>query len=119
MNERIKQLRKALKLTQAEFAARLGIMQASVSRLESGENEPANSTIVAICRTFGCGEAWLRGGEGEMFPPRTREEELAAAFASVLTDDNEFKRRLIAALAALPLEAWEEIERFCEQLLEK
>lgn len=119
MNERIKQLRKALKLTQAEFAARLGLKQSAISLLESGDNSVTTSNVVAICRTFGCVEEWLRTGEGEMFPPRTREEELAAAFASVLTDDNEFKRRMIAALAALPLEAWEEIERFCEQLLEK
>ena len=37
MNSRLKDIRKALRLTQKEFAARLGITDSGISRLEKGQ----------------------------------------------------------------------------------
>lgn len=69
IGERIKELRKALKLTQTAFAERIGIRQNSVAVLESGKNTPSDQTIAFICREFRVSEDWLRTGEGEMFVP--------------------------------------------------
>lgn len=67
MNERIKALRKHLKISQDAFGKRIGISGASVSRLESGENEPSQQTISFICKEFNVSEDWLRGGIGTMY----------------------------------------------------
>lgn len=69
MEERIKQLRKHLDLTQQEFADRIGIKRNTIANYESGRNEPIDSVISLICREFNVNEGWLRKGEGEMFAP--------------------------------------------------
>ena len=115
MNERIKALRKALKLNQSEFASKLGILQASVSRLESGANEPSNSTIVAICSVFGCDEVWLRTGEGEMFRTVPEDEELAALMGSIIAEGNPDKIRLAHVLLDLLDEGWPLIKERLKQ----
>ena len=66
MNERIKKVRKALDLTQKEFAERIGMKQNSIALIESGRNT-SDQTIFAICREFNVNEEWLRTGIGEMF----------------------------------------------------
>lgn len=67
MNNRIKQLRKALDLTQQEFAERIGSVQNTITGYESGRRNPSNAVITSICREFGVSENWLRYGEGDMF----------------------------------------------------
>lgn len=67
MNNRIKELRKTLKLTQTDFGARIGIKGNTVTGWESGRREVSDAVILSICREFGVSEAWLRYGEGEMF----------------------------------------------------
>ena len=69
INDRIKELRKALHLTQAAFGERISIKQNSVALLESKYRNPSAQTISAICREFRVNEEWLRTGAGEMFIP--------------------------------------------------
>ena len=52
MNSRLKDIRKALRLTQKEFAARLGITDSGISRLEKGQNQLTDQLIRAICREY-------------------------------------------------------------------
>lgn len=67
MNERIKQLRKALGLTQQEFAERVGIKRNAVANYETGRNEPIGSVVNLICNEYNVNPDWLRDGTGEMF----------------------------------------------------
>lgn len=69
MNERIKKLRKALDLTQQEFADKIGMKRNTVANYETDRNKPSNSVISLICKAFNVNEEWLRTGEGEMFGP--------------------------------------------------
>lgn len=69
IGERIKELRKALRMTQTAFADRIGIRQNSVALLEMGRNTPSDQTVAFICREFRVNEEWLRNGTGEMFVP--------------------------------------------------
>ena len=46
--ERLKQERKALKLTQRDFAQKLGITQPSYIRYENGTSQPTLETLVTI-----------------------------------------------------------------------
>lgn len=117
MNERIKDLRKALGLTQQEFADRLGIKRGAVANYEIGRNTPIDSVIILLCREFRVNEMWLRTGEGEMFQSVDREKEIAAFVASVLGDpEKDFQRRFISVLAQLSAEQWELMADFADKL---
>lgn len=67
MNERLKQLRKALKLNQVDFGAKLSLTGSAISRYESGVNTMADNIVLLICREFDVNEEWLRYGTGSMF----------------------------------------------------
>ena len=67
MNERIRELIKALNMKQAEFAKRIGVSRPFVSELCSGNKKPSDRTVADICREFNVNEQWLRTGEGDMF----------------------------------------------------
>ena len=73
MNERIKKIRKALDLTQQEFAERIGMKRNSIAQIETGR-KTSDQTIIAICREFNVNEAWLKTGAGEMFNPAPTDE---------------------------------------------
>lgn len=70
INERIKELRHTLKLTQQEFADKIGIKRGAIANYEIGRNTPINSVVSLICREFNVNENWLRNGSGNMFLPK-------------------------------------------------
>jgi len=70
MNERLRQLRKKLGLTQQEFADKLGIPRNNIAGYETGKRSPSEAAVALICREFGANEEWLRKGKGEMFAPK-------------------------------------------------
>lgn len=74
MNERLKELRKQIGLTQQQFADRIGIKRNTIANYEIGRNVPVDSIIVLICREFNVNENWLRNGTGEMFLPDACDE---------------------------------------------
>ena len=68
INNRILELRKnALKLSQENFAKKLGITKSSISKIENCENNVSDRMVLSICREFNVNEEWLRTGNGEMF----------------------------------------------------
>ena len=67
MNERLKELRKKLGLTQQEFADRLKIKRGAIANYEIGRNVPIDAVLSLISREFGVNLEWLRTGDGEMF----------------------------------------------------
>lgn len=120
MNERIKELRKALGLTQQDFADKIGIKRNSFANYETGRNTPLDAIIVSICREFNVNETWLRTGEGEMFIQISRDEEIAEFVGGLLKDEKpDFKRRLITVLARMTPEEWEMLERKAMELVEE
>ena len=53
MNERIKSLRKELKLNQTEFANSIGVTPSNISKIESGAiNNVTSSMIKLICNLY-------------------------------------------------------------------
>lgn len=67
MKERLKELRKALGLSQQEFSERINVAQSTYAQFETGRRELRDIHISQICSTFSASEKWLRTGEGEMF----------------------------------------------------
>lgn len=119
MKDRIKELRKELHLSQEAFAARVGLSRNFISAVEAGQRNISDRTIQSICRVYGVNDAWLRTGVGEMFSPRTREDEITAFFADLLSPDaTDFQRDFVAILATLSPEAWDLMEKKLNELAE-
>lgn len=67
MNARFKELRKALGLTQEEFAEKTKLSRSYINLIEMGKKVPAERTTQDICRIFNVNCDWLVHGEGDMF----------------------------------------------------
>lgn len=117
MNERLKKLRKALDLTQQEFADRIGIKRNSFANYETGRNTPIDAIIISICREFNVSEDWLRDGIGDMFLPTDRSADIAKLTKQLLNEESDsFKNRFVSMLANLTIEEWEFLERKAKEL---
>ena len=123
MNERIKKLRKALDLTQQEFADRIGVKRNTIATYEIGRNTPLDAVINLICREFNVNENWLRTGEGgddAMFIQRSRDDELSSFVDELMKEQpQDFRRRLVTALSRLRPEQWDALESIALSFIEK
>jgi transcriptional regulator with XRE-family HTH domain len=118
--ERIKILRKTLKLTQQAFAESLGVSRDTIANVEGGRIEIKDIFILSICREFDVNENWLRTGEGEMFIELSRDEQIAEFVGRTLSTESEsFKKRFIAMLAKLDESDWETLEKIALELTQK
>jgi transcriptional regulator with XRE-family HTH domain len=120
MNERIKQLRKNLNLTQQEFAEKIGSVQNTITGYESGRRNPSDSVINNICKTFNVNEEWLRDGTGNMFLEIDREDQIMEWAGEILKEKNDsFKKRFVAMLSKLSSDEWEVLEKMALSLAEE
>jgi phage repressor protein C with HTH and peptisase S24 domain len=67
IGQRIKQLRKMLRLSQREFGEKIGRALNTVQKWEMGQRTPDESTLKLIAKEFNVNEEWLKTGKGEMF----------------------------------------------------
>lgn len=115
MNERIKDLRKKLNLTQQEFADKLNIKRGTIANYEIGRNEPIDAVISLICEKFDVNENWLRTGEGEMFEPMTEQQKLLKYTGLLLKDTDS---AVTAAIQTL-IVTYEQLDDTSKATLEK
>lgn len=119
MNERIKKLRKALDLTQQDFANRLGTTRDNIAGYETGRRSPSVAVISLICREFDVSETWLRTGEGDMFVPMSRSDEIAAFVGDILRGEPDFRQRFISVLSRMTTDEWKLLEKKILELTEE
>lgn len=120
MQERIKELRKALGLTQQKFADALGVKQNTIAQYESGRNAPIDAVVSLICREFNVNEEWLRTGEGEMFKSKSRNEELMEFATTVAEGDpSSIQAQLLAVMARLTDQQWEVLAQVARDFAEE
>ena len=90
MKDRIKQLRKQLKLNQTDFGFRIGATQAMITSYETGRVVPDESMRILICREFNVRREWLELGHEPMMS-----EELNTGAEALVPD-------LVDTLSAYP-----------------
>ena len=91
-NDRIKEARKSLGLTQDKFGERLGVGRSAISNIEAGSRGVTDQLRLSVCREFNVNEDWLRTGE---------DEEIARFVGDVLSGKPDFRRRLISVLSRM------------------
>lgn len=123
-NDRFRDIRKACKKTQEEWAAILGLSRTGVADIESGRRNVTDKHIKLLCVESIDGknisENWLRTGEGEMFEPLSRSETIAKFAGELMKDeDDSFRRQLVEALAQLDEKEWEVLAGIAKKLTKK
>lgn len=117
INDRIKVIRVDSGLSQTAFAERLGTTRGVITNLEFKKTTPNNSFLGLICREFGVSQTWLQTGEGEMFLPRSKNEELALMVADLMAEsDDSFRKRFVSAFLAFPPNKLAVLEEFIDLL---
>jgi HTH-type transcriptional regulator / antitoxin PezA len=122
MKERLKEIRKSNPngKTQETFANYLEISKENISSYESGRRNPSDAFIKLVCEKCNVNEDWLRTGNGEMFMPETKDEQISKMLANVMkSEDGNFKKKLISALAQLDKDGWDKLEEFVDMISKK
>jgi phage repressor protein C with HTH and peptisase S24 domain len=65
IGERIRRVRKELKLTQQEIAKSIGVSPTSVVFWERGETTPKGSNLISLCKKLRVDPQWMQTGKGE------------------------------------------------------
>lgn len=99
--ERIKEVRKAEKLTQVKFGEKLSVSRDVISSLESGRVEPKPIFLNYLCEVFNINKDWLFNGHGEMYNTLSEDEELAFLMGQITADDNPLLKKLIKILSQI------------------
>lgn len=124
MNNRFKELRKELHMSQEEFGRLLGLSKSGVSDIESGRRNVTEQHLIMLKNSKDLekpvSEEWLRTGEGEMFLPMDRETELAKLTVGLLNEESDsFKSRFVSMLARMNDAEWELLEKMVNELSKK
>lgn len=113
-------LRKTLGYNQDVFAKKIDIAQPTLAHFENGTRTPRDIHISRICYEFKVNETWLRTGEGEMFLPKSQEEELAEFMADIMKEaDETFRARFIKAVSRFNKDQWRALESVVMALYEQ
>lgn len=117
MHLRIKSIREHEGLTQDAFGKKIGSARNTIANYENGNRTPSNAVITSICKTYNINEEWLRTGEGEMYLPLDREEELAKLTVGLFMEESDsFKNRFISMLARMTDDEWGLLESMVDKL---
>lgn len=116
MHERIKELRKQLKINQSEFGSRIGISRDTIANIEGNRIEIKDIYVLSICKEFNVNEDWLRTGDGEMFNQFDDDEELAAIVGRVLAGEDEFRKALYRQIGTCDQKYIDMLKEFVENI---
>ncbi|HUI09870.1 MAG TPA: XRE family transcriptional regulator [Bacteroidota bacterium] len=82
IGERLRAARERKELDQATLAAKAGVVTRTLQRWEKGEQVPDGIAITKIARVTNVQPVWLLTGEGDMFAPAGRPENVYPLAAS-------------------------------------
>lgn len=116
MQERVKQIRQHLDLSQEAFGNVLGVTKTAICGIESGRRGLTEQMTKAICREFNVNYDWLKYGEGEMFDavPETLVDELGQEF-----NLDDLDRRIILGYLQLSESDRGAIKRYIQGIFEQ
>ncbi len=100
-NERLKELRLNLRLSQEEMGKRLGVTRGALCKIELGDRKLTEQMTLSICREFRINYYWLTNGEEPMFigTPESIVDEIAEDYNLDTID-----KKIIENYLALPEE---------------
>ncbi len=101
MNERLKEIRISQGLTQKQMSEKIGVTEATVSRMESGKSAITEQTVKSLCREFNINKDWLLNGEGEMNIISKQDEKIAEVLMEIHASGNEKLKNVVEKMLEL------------------
>lgn len=117
---RVKKVRLRKGISQEQFGEIIGIKKAAISKIENGENSLSKGNLLAICRQFNVNKEWLINGNGEMFTPKSKEDEIRNFFENAISSESDIakiQRKFISTLVSLDEEEWIVLDRFMKHYI--
>lgn len=96
MNERLKDLRKTLNLSQDAFGERIGMSGGAISLLEKGKRNVTEQVVKSICREYSVDYMWLTTGDGEMFAES--DDDFMEKIDRIMAGENDARKNMIKTL---------------------
>lgn len=87
ISDRIRYVRQHYKLSQTEFAKKIGTTQGMITMLERGIRIPNERQVLLICSVYNIRREWLENGTGEMQEQPAENDELAQYLAGMMYDE--------------------------------
>ena len=98
MKNRIKLLRKDLKLTQKEFGDAIKVSNSNISNIEHGSVTLTDRNIYEICSKFNVNKDWLKHGIGDVYIDLNKEDEIKNIINEFIDDNNAVKKDILNSL---------------------
>lgn len=98
MKNRIKLLRKDLKLTQKEFGDAIKVSNSNISNIENGSVNLTDRNIYEICSKFNVNKDWLKHGIGDVYIDLNKEDEIKNIINEFIYDNNAVKKDILNSL---------------------
>ena len=98
MKNRIKLLRKDLKLTQKEFGDAIKVNNSNISNIENGSVNLTDRNIYEICSKFNVNKDWLKHGIGDVYIDLNKEDEIKNIINEFIDDNNAVKKDILNSL---------------------
>ena len=98
MKNRIKLLRKDLKLTQKEFGDAIKVSNSNISNIENGSVNLTDRNIYEICSKFNVNKDWLKHGIGDVYIDLNKEDEIKNIINEFIDDNNAVKKDILTSL---------------------
>lgn len=116
INSRIRELRKALGLSQINFGKPVGLSRDEVKNIEYDKTVPRDITIPIICREFRVSYDWLTTGQGEMFEdlPDSLLDEIAQQY-----NLDQMDKQIIKSFLELSDDDRAVVKRYINKVLDK
>lgn len=118
LSDRMKKIRKELKLSQVEFGSKIGVSRDVINNIELNrlKKPPSDTLLKHICNTFNINYLWLVNGIGDDFIdfPETILDDFARKY-----DLDEEDMRLVELYAKLPPNKRESIKTLFKEFAKK
>jgi transcriptional regulator with XRE-family HTH domain len=99
INRRVKQVREALKLSQAQCSRIISLSNGYLGGIETGKRAVNERLVKLICAAFNVNNKWLKTGEGEMFNQHTGDFSKVLSFYRQL--DPEYQEYILKQIELL------------------
>lgn len=76
-------------MSRAKFGEPIGMTDSEIKNVETGATQLKENKIPLICNAYNVNEQWLRTGQGNMFLPKTRAQEIGEIVRNAATRDPE------------------------------
>ena len=112
--ERIREIRKTMKLTMEQFGEKIGVTKSTISNIENGNRNATEHMIKSICREFNVDYMWLTTGEGEMFV--TTDDDFQARIDQIMFGQDESRKNLFKMMIDMSDEDIHALERILKNI---